>query len=183
MTKQADREIVSLLILAEQSEGENARVSARHIANLFQPPISVDQADISLKYLIKLGLADGNFDNPRNAGFRITRKGLHIVDQNFDRTDHQHDTDWRHKPDAPTDLATMLNPPPSTITTVSEAAPASQSPVINIHNSFEPTMTHNVNAPKSASSLATILGSWGTWVGVLLAAIAVYVSLHLAGKV
>jgi hypothetical protein len=44
-------------------------------------------------------------------------------------------------------------------------------------------MTQNVNAPKSASSLATILGSWGTWVGVLLAALAIYFMLHLAGKI
>ena len=177
MTKQTDRETVTLLILAERSESSEARLRANQVASLFRPSISVAQAEISLKYLEKLGLVDGNFDNPKSAGFRITRKGLHLVDENFERAETKANTNWTHKSDAPTDFASMLFPRKTTATELASEATDHGSPVINLHNNIVQN-----NAPAGIPSAEKGM-KVAAWLAVFLTAVGVLVALWVAGKI
>jgi len=185
-----------LLMLAEEARASNRRLRAEEIARKFVPPAGETQVRISLQHLQKIGLASGSFDNPRSAGFQITREGIVAVEAQFDRVDDGENTSYHPaEVSAPVfnadelqslaEQGTYVFPvPPEANLPAKDTGPA---PVV-IHNHVNPVITNNNTMPSSdpeANRLARS-GARAGWTNAVIAIIAcvvvVAITLWAAGK-
>jgi hypothetical protein len=135
---QKDLENCILLMLAEEARASDRPLTVNEIVRKLIPPVGATQVQIGLTHLERLGLASGNFDNPRSLGFLITRKGMIEVESQFDRTDYNADSSYRAKVQPsgpePSELGELVEtasdtPRPLSLNVDSTSPSASTSPI------------------------------------------------------
>ena len=159
-----------LLMLAEAAEDSTSQLGLGDMAARMRPPAPFRRVEIVADHLVSIGHAKPIEYDHAMTDYRITQKGLKWVEKHFERQDDTFgNTTWRRLPD--------------TETRVEDRRLTSEG--VHIHNNFTPQNNfqpiNNQNIP-SSRDVASMWGAWGTWLGVIVAVLAIFVTIYVAGK-